>query len=54
MMGFLISPDHKRGFSLMYSGSGGNRETEWWVWDIDAHKVIRKEPFEGRPHSGSA
>jgi hypothetical protein len=49
MMGFLLSPDHKRGFSLMYNGSGGNRETEWWVWDIANHKVIRKEPFEGRP-----
>jgi hypothetical protein len=49
MMGFMISPDHKRGFSLMYSGLGGNRDTEWWVWDIDSHKVIRKVPFESRP-----
>jgi hypothetical protein len=49
MMGFLISPDHKRGFSLMWNGLSGNRETEWWVWDIDSHKVIRKMPFEARP-----
>ena len=33
----------------MYSGSGGNRVTEWWFWDIDSHKIIRKEAFEGRP-----
>jgi hypothetical protein len=49
MMGFRISPDHKRGFSVMYSGVGGNRTTEWWVWDLENHKVIRKQAFDSRP-----
>lgn len=50
MMGFQLSPDHKRGYSIMpKSGMGGNRETEWWVWDIPSHTVIKKKTFESRP-----
>jgi DNA-binding beta-propeller fold protein YncE len=50
MLGFLVSPDHKRGYSVMpTTGTGGNRLTEWWVWDIPNHKVIRKKEFESRP-----
>ena len=49
MMGFLISPDHKRGYSVMPKmGVGENRMTEWWVWDIEKHTVINKKEFEGR------
>jgi WD40 repeat protein len=47
MNGFLLSPDRKRGFSVMpIIGAGGNRETEWWVWDIENHKVINKKAFD--------
>jgi hypothetical protein len=49
MMGFLVSPDHKRGYSVMYTGAGANRRTEWWVWDLAAHKVIKREEFPTRP-----
>lgn len=50
MMGFLVSPDRKRGYSVMpVAGTGGNRLTEWWVWDIENHKVIKKKEFESRP-----
>jgi hypothetical protein len=48
-LGFLVSPDHTRGFSVMFAGVGGNRDTEFWVWDLVNHKVIRKAPFEARP-----
>jgi hypothetical protein len=48
-LGFLISPDHKRGYSIMFSGVGGNRDTEFWSWDLASHKVIKKMPFEARP-----
>jgi len=49
MMGFLISPDHKRGYSVMPKiGVGENRYVEWWVWDIASHSVINKKEFEGR------
>jgi len=49
MMGFLISPDHKRGYSVMPKmGAGENKYVEWWVWDIASHSVIAKKEFEGR------
>lgn len=48
-LGFLVSPDHKRGYSIMFEGLGGNRRTEFWVWDLASHKVIKKAPFEARP-----
>jgi len=49
MMGFLVSPDRKRGFSLMYTGAGANRRTEWWVWDLTGRRVIQKQEFPSRP-----
>ena len=50
MMGFQLSPDHKRGYSVMPKiGIGANRETEWWKWDIPSHTVVKKKAFESRP-----
>jgi DNA-binding beta-propeller fold protein YncE len=49
MMGFLLSPDHKFGYSIMPMNSGANRTTEWWVWDIETHTVIKKKEFDSRP-----
>jgi len=50
MMGFQLSPDHKYGYSVMPKiGTGANRLTEWWVWDIQNHKVIKKKEFDTRP-----
>jgi len=48
-LGFLLAPDHKHGYSIMFAGVGGNRDTEFWSWDLAAHKVIKKMPFEARP-----
>jgi hypothetical protein len=48
-LGFLISPDHTRGYSIMFDGVGGNRKTEFWVWDLANRKVVKKAPFEARP-----
>jgi DNA-binding beta-propeller fold protein YncE len=50
MTGFQVSPDHKRGYSVVPKiATGGNRSTEWWVWDIESHKVIKKKEFDTRP-----
>jgi hypothetical protein len=46
MDGFQLSPDHKLGYSAMYEGAGANRQTQWWVWDIANHKVVKKEPYD--------
>jgi DNA-binding beta-propeller fold protein YncE len=50
MNGFQLSPDRKRGYSVMPKiAPGANRATEWWVWDIENHKVINKKDFDTRP-----
>jgi DNA-binding beta-propeller fold protein YncE len=48
MVGFTLSPDRKFGYSLMVYSTGANRVTEWWVWDIAAHKVIKREFLPAR------
>jgi hypothetical protein len=49
MLGFMVSPDRKLGYSVMFNYAGGNRRTEWWVWDLQTHQVIKTQPFESRP-----
>jgi DNA-binding beta-propeller fold protein YncE len=50
MNGFQLSPDRKRGYSVMPKiSTGANRATEWWVWDLENHKVIKKQEFDSRP-----
>jgi len=50
MQHFQLSPDRKRGYSVMPKiSTGGNRESEWWVWDLQNHKVIKKKELDGRP-----
>jgi hypothetical protein len=48
MIGFLLTPDRKTGYSLMINRTGANRESEWWVWDVATHSVIRKVPVPPR------
>jgi DNA-binding beta-propeller fold protein YncE len=49
MLGFLVSPDRKLGYSAMFTSTHGNRRTEWWIWDIATQQVIKKQEFESRP-----
>jgi hypothetical protein len=50
MNGFQLSPDRRRGYSVMPKiAAGANRLTEWWVWDIENHKVVAKKEFDTRP-----
>jgi hypothetical protein len=32
----------------MINRTGGNREAEWWVWDIATQKVTKKVPVPAR------
>ena len=48
MIGFALSPDRKLGYSLMVYNASANRVTEWWIWDIGAQKVVKREFFPGR------
>ncbi|MFY9557923.1 MAG: DUF4221 family protein [Blastocatellia bacterium] len=45
---FLLTPDRKKGYTVTFSGQGGNRRTEFWVFDVVARKVIKKLEFESR------
>ncbi len=49
MLGFMMTPDRKLGYSVMFNYAGGSRRTEWWVWDLQTHQVIKTAPFESRP-----
>ncbi len=48
MIGFLLTPDRKLGYSLMINRTGANREAEWWVWDVPNHTVIKKMAVPAR------
>lgn len=49
MIGFMVAPGKKLGYSVMYYGAAGNRVTEWWTWNLQTHRVINKAPLESRP-----
>jgi DNA-binding beta-propeller fold protein YncE len=48
MIGFILTPDRKLGYSLMVNHTLGNREAEFWVWDVASHTVIKKAPVPAR------
>ena len=48
MVSFMLTPDRKFGYSLMFIGAGANRRNEFWMWDIDQHKVIQRTEFPSR------
>ena len=45
---FFLTPDRKKGYTVSSTGQGGNRRTEFWVFDVTARKVIKKLEFESR------
>src|SRR6516165_1558321 len=50
MQNFQLSPDRRKGYSVMPTiGTGGNRLSEWWVWDLQSHKVVKKKELDSRP-----
>jgi DNA-binding beta-propeller fold protein YncE len=48
MRGLLLTPDRKTGYTVAFSGQGGTRRTEFWVFDVQARKVIKRLEFESR------
>jgi DNA-binding beta-propeller fold protein YncE len=45
---FFLTPDRKKGYTVAFNGQGGNRRTEFWVFDVTARKVIKKLEFVSR------
>src|SRR5262249_36236698 len=48
MMGWHVTPDHKKGYTVAFSGEGGNRRSEFWEFDLTSNKLARKHEFDGR------
>lgn len=47
MMGLRLSPDRKTGYTVAFSGSGGDRRSEFWVFDMATRRVVNKVEFGG-------
>jgi len=45
-VGFSLAPDRTKAYGLYSSGIGKH---EFWTFDLVAHRVSSKRPFEGRP-----
>lgn len=48
MMGLHVTPDGKTGYTVATNGTGGNKRSEFWVFDLTTNKLVRKAEFEGR------
>lgn len=48
MMGLQLSPDRKTGYTVAFFGAGGDRWSEFWVFDLATRKVVSKVQY-GRP-----
>jgi hypothetical protein len=47
MMGLQLAPDRKTGYAVVFFGSGGDRRTEFWVFDMGTRKVVKQVEFGG-------
>ena len=50
MTGLRLTPDRKTGYTIAFLGRGNEptRRTEFWVFDVPARKLIRKQEIETR------
>jgi DNA-binding beta-propeller fold protein YncE len=48
MLALHVTPDLKTGYTVNTIGAGGNKRSEFWMFDLTAKKLVRKAEFEGR------
>ncbi len=51
MTGLRLTPDRRTGYTVAYLGGNRvepTRRTEFWVFDIASHKLVKKHEFESR------
>ncbi|MBZ5604359.1 MAG: hypothetical protein LAO79_18815 [Acidobacteriia bacterium] len=48
MLGLHVTPDGKTGYTVTTNGTGGNKRSEFWAFDLGTNKLVRKSEFEGR------
>jgi hypothetical protein len=44
----FLSPDRKVGYTVAIEGDPGNRHSEFWAFDMQSRRLIRKREFDGR------
>jgi hypothetical protein len=48
MMPLFLTPDRNVGYTVAINGDPGNRRCEFWAFDMQTRKLIRKREFDGR------
>ena len=48
MMGLYVTPDRKKGYTVVFNGEGGTRRQEFWEFDLTSNQLVRKQEFDGR------
>ena len=48
MMPLFLTPDRKVGYTVAIHGDPGNRRCEFWAFDMQTRKLMRKREFDGR------
>jgi DNA-binding beta-propeller fold protein YncE len=48
MLGLHVTPDGKTGYTVTTNGTGGNKRSEFWAFDLSTNRLVRKGEFEGR------
>jgi DNA-binding beta-propeller fold protein YncE len=49
MIGLQVSPDRKKGYSVVVNGEQGNRRCEFWAFDIEKNQRTMTSEFPCRP-----
>jgi hypothetical protein len=48
-MGLAVTPDHKTGYTVAFiHDNPGNRRCEFWVFDLEARRLVKKVEFPAR------
>jgi DNA-binding beta-propeller fold protein YncE len=48
MLELYVTPDRKKGYTVAFNGVPPNRRTEFWEFDMDSKKLVKKVEFDGR------
>jgi DNA-binding beta-propeller fold protein YncE len=48
MLALHVTPDQKTGYTVNTVGTGGNKRSEFWAFDLTSKKLVRKSEFDGR------
>jgi DNA-binding beta-propeller fold protein YncE len=50
LLGLLVAPDRKTGYTVAFTGINGTRRSEFWVFDLITNRVIRRREFQAHTH----